>query len=171
MSTFNRIAKMALCGLMLSTYPASAQTVTPNDCTCVTELLAASGKALGNITGLNGDVLYSAASGYEIATIGTLLTSGSQIAVGKNAWANISVGSSCNLRISENSEATISQLSDRGGEICVRVSEPQIDAALDTVASTQAPPNILPLIIVGGVVVGGTVTYAVVTGGDDSASN
>jgi hypothetical protein len=62
-----------------------------SDCACVAAPVASSA-TLGKILGSTGDVLYSGASGYQKGKSGSPLLSGSEISVGENASAQISVG-------------------------------------------------------------------------------
>jgi len=153
-----------------------------NDCTCLTAAIGTS-DTLGNITLVNGNVLYSGNGGFERATPGVQLISGSQISVSGGASADISVGKTCNLALIAGSDATISQPGGLGGEICVKVSDPLV-----TATSTQAPSvlGVSPLVradIVGGAfgasgsgriplvplaVVGGATGLAVLLGGGDA---
>jgi len=147
---------------------APAEIAAPANCTCVTAPNAASTAALGNILLSNGDVLYTGADGFEPAVPGAPLVSGSQISVGIESSANISVGSTCILSIFAGSEVSISQPSGAGGDICVQVSEPEV-AVIEPTTPPPAPAanNLLPLLVIGG----GIGAAVALGGGDDSASN
>jgi hypothetical protein len=165
MHFISKIIFMTMSGIFLSSHPANSQDVELSDCSCVTEPIESSTDALGNITSLSGDVLYSAASGFEKAAIGAPLISGSQITVGINAAANISVGSSCNLPIPASSDASISQLSGPGTTICVKISD-------DPQAVVAAPTSPVITPILSALVTGGIVgTIVIISEGEDSSSN
>ena len=146
---------------------ANAQSVAPEDCTCVTAPLGSSTEALGNISLVNGQVMYSGVNGFEIATAGVQLVSGSQISVPAGAFANILVGQSCNMIIPAGSEASISQPESLGGDICVKVSEQTVVANTTPTPVTPAVSPLVPLAVIGG----GAGLAIALGGGDNSASN
>ncbi len=115
------------------------------DCTCVTAPYAIQNNVMGNLSLINGDVLYSGPDGFQMATHGAHLVPGSQVNVGANSSVFITVGLSCNLTVPANVKATITQPAGPGGQVCVKLSDPPEPVV-------AAKPNILlPLLIGGGV--------------------
>lgn len=146
---------------------ASAQSVAPVDCTCVTAPPGSSTESLGNISLVKGQVMYSGVNGFEIATAGVQLVSGSQISVPAGAFANILVGQSCNIIIPAGSEASITQPESLGGDICVKVSEQSVVANTTPTPVAPAVSPLVPLAVIGG----GAGLAIALGGGDNSASN
>jgi hypothetical protein len=155
----NKISYLILSGLLFSLQPAYAQDVALDDCTCITESTDSTTLTLGNISSSIGNVLYSSDTGFERAIPGVQLVSGSQITVGINAAAVISVGVTCNLPIPANSEVAITQPAGPGGKICVKVSTDPV------VAATPSP--LIPALAIGGII-GIDLVFG---GGNDPASN
>ncbi len=131
-----------------------------SDCSCVA-VPTNSSKIVGTIVQSSGDVIYSDVSGYSRAIVGARLFTGSQITTGQRAFANISVGSSCNLNIPANSEAFISQPKGASGKLCVKVvrlSDPMNGLTQEGTSTSEAPfvPKQIilatPVILASGIV-------------------
>lgn len=126
--------------------PAGALAQTAGDCACVVPA-GPDGQPIGSITGAAGQVQVSQAAGFGSGGAGTPLQLGTQIIVGPQSSASISVGTSCNLQIQQNSDVVLEALN---GDICVRVS--------DTAGQTAGTPNnnavgvVLGLGAIGGIV-------------------
>ena len=139
-----------------------------NKCSCVTSPTFSS-NAIGKINSVNGDVLYTAAKGYQKGESGSTFVSNAQISVGEDSSARISVGATCKLNIPSNSIVTFQQSLDSTGSICVKVSS-LFDTSTGLVqsgSSTQTGATV-PWVIVGGAVAFGAVI--IVTGGSKPAS-
>lgn len=153
-----KIFNTALAALMASTVAAQA-------CECRVPAGSAAGP-IGQIVSAGGEVLASTPAGLELAAAGTDLYSGSQIIVGNDSAANISVGATCHLPLEANSETTIA---NTDGELCVRVSKAaQVISEEQTFGQTsQVTPPIVPLLVIGGT------AAAVIAfgGGDDGGSD
>lgn len=105
------------------------------------------GQPIGSITGAVGQVQVSQATGFGAGGAGTPLQLGTQIIVGPQSNASISVGASCNLQIQQNTDVVLEPLN---GDICVRVT--------DSTGQTAGSPNnnavgvVLGLGAIGGIV-------------------
>ncbi len=110
-----------------------------SNCACVTDTVASSA-AVGNILNANGDVLYTAATGYAKAKAGARLAPGSQVSVGDKASARISVGSSCKLSVPANSIASVLQPKGANGKICVKIAS-LLDPATGAVQEGSSTQN------------------------------
>ncbi len=145
-----------------------------SNCACVSKA-SASSAAIGSITNLNGDVLYTGTSGYAQAQSGAPLVAGSQVSVGYNSAAVISVGTSCKLKVEANSIASVMQPKGTGGNICVRIARMKVPPVgfVQEGSSTQGGPALgTPQLVMGGLVVGITGTVlAIGAGGDGPASD
>ncbi len=128
------------------------------ECVCTTPL-AGSSATIGSILSSSGRTLYSGSSGFVDATPGAKLVRGSQISTGNGASASISVGTSCNVNIPENSEMTLIPIQGTAN-ICVN---------LERQVATAAPPISLVVPIV--VITGAAGIALAVGGGDKAASN
>ena len=148
---------------------ASIQDKKFTDCTCVTASTNSSA-ALGTITLAKGDVSYNGTNGFEGAKAGTPILAGSEISVSSGS-ADISVGTSCKLKISENKLVSVSQPAGADGNICVKVASmvPAFEGqyALEHVPNNQNLPS-LPGAIFSAVVIGSIVEGAFGDGGSVS---
>lgn len=149
-----RLTVTILASAMMLLRPALAEEA---DCTCSTPP-ADQGKVIGSITSSSGQVLASKDNGLAPAGPGTGLVYGSQVITGPASTANISVGRNCNLFLDQNSEVIISEIDQA---ICVQVTQ----------AGTTPPPNVALNNLVPLVIIGGVVTGIALGGGDDSASD
>lgn len=132
--------------VLLSSFSVNAQGVSTGECTCVTAPTNGSSDTLGKITQTNGDVLNSGVTGFEKAAANDPLHAGSQMSISTLSTANITVGTSCDLYIPQNSEVHISQPAGPGTKICVKVSEEPVVAA--------STPNGLVVIIPAAIALG-----------------
>lgn len=116
------------------------------DCACIVPA-GPDGLPTGSITGASGQVQVSQTTGFAPGGAGSPLQVGSQVIVGPQSSASISVGGSCNLQIQQNSDVVLEALD---GDICVRVS--------DSSGQTAGGPNnnavgvVLGLGAIGGIV-------------------
>ena len=153
--------------ILLASGPLTASAQSINSCTCLTPPVSNS-QVLGQVVLASGQVSYSGANGFENATSGTQLVNGSELAIGENSTANISVGQGCALNVAPNSLVSVYETAGAGSDICVNVTNlaPQIPSETVTQSSTAAEGAAAILGV--GLVVGGVI---MLTGGDDGASN
>lgn len=126
--------------------PTDAIAQAAGDCACVVPI-DPDGQPVGLMTGASGQVQISQAAGFAAGSAGTALLPGTQIIVGPQSSASISVGASCSLQIQQNSNVVLEALN---GEICVRVR----DLAGETAGTSNnnVAVGVLGLGAVGGVI-------------------
>lgn len=142
--------------LALSQLSSAAYAQTPASCACTGSVASIEG-TVGEIISARGEVLVLQSSGYVPAAPGTPLSSRSQIMLGPDAAASLSVGSDCRLNVAGNRDIRLSPVPDG---ICVAVNNPVV------VPMRGSNRGQLILGVVGALAVGGVVAIAVGSDGD-----
>ena len=172
--SFTLAASMVLASV---TAPAWATEDDGIGCACRLANVSAPGP-VGAIEESFGEVLTSAKAGLIQAQAGTPLVKGSQVVVGPNSTARLSLGSECSVGVLNNSEAVVVQ---EGQDICLRIYETGITTQGTIVGQQEAESvededevvggDILrDGAVVGTVTATGVILYFVFADDDDGAS-
>lgn len=102
---------VALAAIVLGSMPTVGFAQDATGCSCV-----ASAGSAGRVVSAQGSVMTNGASGFQQASAGSPIGAGSEISVGANSSADISIGS-CALSLGPNTVARLSTLANRN--ICV----------------------------------------------------
>lgn len=160
---------LAVCAMIPMGSAAMVQAQTA-DCACV--LTEAQG-VLGQLSSVEGSILISGESGFQVAQIGDTLAAGSQVLAGPQSQATASFGG-CSVNLSAG--ARLNVLSQNGG-LCVQstsltAQNAQAPAGGDTTlqVSTQVGEEVVVGGLLGGGAAGPVIIGGVVIGGAAIAS-
>lgn len=133
--------------------------------TCQCQLpMPLDGSSVGQLLGVQGEVLISQPAGYVPAASGSSLAPGSRVVVGNGA-AQLSFGGGCNIALPANSNLTLVPVE---GGICVAV---EVEAPSPVVEASSGGSGGLIAAGIGAVAIGGVVALAVGSGDDEPASD
>lgn len=122
------------------------------ECSCLVPA-GPDGEPIGSIISSDGQVQVSQAVGFTPGAAGTQLQRGDRIIVGSQSNAQIAIGETCRLRISENNDVVLDPVD---GNICVWSKE----ASGQTAFQQPGDVKIIPTAIIGGAILWGFVEIA-----------
>lgn len=120
------IARLAAGALVFASFVSSFgvnAAMAQGECTC---LLPAGAGQVGTISGANPDVFVTAATGQQVAAVGTPLASGSVVTTGPNGTAAINLGAGCQFSMAGSMSM---QIVPQQGGLCVKVIDDSVTSS------------------------------------------